>query len=193
MKHCKTCDTTKPPEAFYRDSKSKDGLTSDCKDCRKKRTRARIKFQQENDPGFAEEERERARNKYHRLYVGKTQNPRSRKRAEKRYFERYPEKKRAHTAVRALRKKYPKLIPYGFEFHHWSYEDHLFWSGFILSRNEHRQIHRYIEYDQESRRYRMKDLPEAGPMNFDEHLQFLKRTLGRTVSFVNYRPEEDPR
>lgn len=35
MKTCKRCNVSKPESDFYNDKKSKDGLTRECKDCRK--------------------------------------------------------------------------------------------------------------------------------------------------------------
>jgi hypothetical protein len=42
-KTCRTCHILRPVEQFYRDSKSRDGLKSQCKDCDREQEKGRLK------------------------------------------------------------------------------------------------------------------------------------------------------
>lgn len=42
-KYCPGCQTKKPPEAFYKEAKRPGSLSSNCKECKKKRNRANWK------------------------------------------------------------------------------------------------------------------------------------------------------
>ncbi len=82
LKRCSTCNREKPLEAFNRRGSRPDGLQYTCKACHAERNArpeqvAKRKAKQEAikaDPGLLERERQRAMEKYHRLYA----NPASR-------------------------------------------------------------------------------------------------------------------
>ena len=63
MKKCKTCECTKVESEFYPLPRMKDGLTSECKDCVKKRVSERRDRLYKTDKVWLEQERERCRKK----------------------------------------------------------------------------------------------------------------------------------
>lgn len=70
---------------------------------------------------------------------------------DRRYFERFPEKKMAHQALKSV-KKQP-----GFQLHHWSYEFEHLKDTIPMETSDHKTVHKFIVYDQERKAYRRYD------------------------------------
>jgi len=102
MMICKKCNYEKKSTEFY----SND---STCKECRKKAVRARFK-EKSKDPEFVKKERERSREKYHRLGY---------KEKQKKWDADKPWKNTS--TYKNLSRKFK--TPKGIDLHHWNYND----------------------------------------------------------------------
>jgi len=138
-KNCPGCNTEKNITDFYSTART-------CKECVRKRTSAREKKLRETNPDWVEKEKERGREKYHRLGCKK---PSSEKKAEtiRRHKEKYPEKYYAKIASQRMPKEKEHR-------HHWSYNDKHFKDIIHLTNEEHSLLHRFMVYDQERKMYR---------------------------------------
>jgi len=67
MKTCIECGTTKEYSDFYKNKIISDGHAGVCKECHKERMKKR-RHKKAQDPKWAEAERARTREKFHRLY-----------------------------------------------------------------------------------------------------------------------------
>ncbi len=141
-KICSICKKEKLLREFYKHKECADGHINQCKTCVKEKDKVKRK-----DPVAAQQERDRGREKYHRLYSGK-KKVRSSKSSQL-YYNKYPEKYKADSASQHLKAKVPRN-----HLHHWSYnEEH--WKDVIeLSQKHHNKAHRFIVYDQERMMYR---------------------------------------
>ena len=93
MKTCKECKIKKDFSEFY-------GVQGECKECTKKRVSLREKKLREENPDWHEKEKERAREKYHRLNYKEKHKPSAEKKKEiiDRYNSNHPEKRKAKNA-----------------------------------------------------------------------------------------------
>ena len=82
MKKCGKCNLTKPSSQFHKRSASKDGLAACCKACQKQYDDSRLR-----DP-----KRVKMRNDYQKTERGKEAH----RRANKRWLEKNPNKRKAH-------------------------------------------------------------------------------------------------
>ncbi len=130
----------------------RDGYQNRCIECTKAKSKEQF-IRIMSDPNLAQKERDRHREKFHRLGYGDKYKPtpETKKEIVKRYNEKFPEKKLARSAV-------GRLTPAkdGFELHHWSYNEEHYKDVIDLSIADHNLIHRYIFYDQEFKMYRTK-------------------------------------
>ena len=153
MKTCKKCNEEKDESEYYKVSGNSGGLSGKCKLCTKgdvkKNTEKKLQ-----DPLFVEKERERGREKYHRLnYRGSYKpTPEQKKKQMDTYKNKYPEKRLAHNASQKIKKEV------GIELHHWSYNKEHYKDVIELSVSDHNFLHRHIIYDQERMMYRTKEL-----------------------------------
>ena len=102
MKSCYKCKAEKPFSEFYKDKKSQDGKECTCKECRRESQRESYKFRMK-DPEWAENERLRAREKYHTFNYKDRYKP-SKEYEYKRkvsYYEKYPEKLTAKNLIKS--------------------------------------------------------------------------------------------
>lgn len=153
MKVCFKCNENKELNEYYKHSAMKDGHLNKCKECAKKDSN--INFKEKSKCfSFVLKERDRTREKYHRLdYKGKYKPTyENKKKATKKYHEKFPEKK----AVRNLLKHVETED--GFHNHHWSYDIKHAKSVIKLSITDHNLIHRFLIYDQEHKMYRRSDI-----------------------------------
>lgn len=126
-----------------------DGHLNKCKDCTKADSKKRLD-EKLKDPGFANLEQQRHRDKYHRLnYRDKHRpTPDAKKLICKKYKERYPEKVKAKSKL--------GKSPLGFHFHHWSYKKEHQTDVISVKHADHYTIHRFLVYDQEKMCYKTK-------------------------------------
>lgn len=150
MKNCRKCNQEKSINDFYVHKQMLDGRLNICKACVKAGVAQRYKGKVA-DPAFIETERERGRNKYHRLYKGIPANPKTKSKIMAKYKSLYPEKVSAHSLVGSIK------FPAGIEKHHWSYKPEHAKDIIPLPTPDHALIHRFIEYDQNNMMYRTKD------------------------------------
>ena len=149
-KVCKGCGILKPLSEYYTVDGNKDGRFGTCKICVKTRVRGREAIKKQ-DPEWLEKERERGREKFHRLYKGKKIDHSKRKVAMAAHKAKYPEKVKARGKADKIGKKD------GLHNHHWSYNQEHWLDIVIINHIDHATAHRFMIYDQERMMYRTKD------------------------------------
>lgn len=151
-KTCNICNEDKAVELFYVNAKMKDGYQNRCIDCSKAKSKEHhIKLM--TDPVLAQKEKDRHRDKFHRLGYGDKYKPSPEQKKEtiSRYKEKFPEKISARNATLYIKPKTSNN-----ELHHWSYNEQHYKDVIELSVSDHNLIHRYITYDQEFKKYRTR-------------------------------------
>jgi hypothetical protein len=151
-KTCFKCNTEKPLSDYYKHKKMGDGHLGKCKECTKKDSKKREEILR-NDVVYINGEKERCREKYHRLgYKYKTPNFEKKKEAMRKHKMKYPEKQKARNSSQRMK---PKIK--GNELHHWSYNEEHFKDVIELSVADHNKAHRHMVYDAERKMYRRAD------------------------------------
>ena len=145
MKVCKECKIEKVITDFYTGQ-------GECKECTKKRVRAREEKLKKN-PDWVEKEKERHRLKYHNLNYKEKHRPTPEKKKEilDRYRDKYPEKYKAKNISQRI-----KPLIKGNALHHWSYNIEHAKDVIELTPKDHAKIHRFMKYDKKTFMY--KDL-----------------------------------
>lgn len=171
MKKCFKCSIEKPLTEYYKHNAMADGYLGKCKDCTKEDTKKRTNELSKN-PQWIEAEKERHRDKYHRLeYKGKHKpTSESKKIIMDRYKNKYPEKMKAKSLSGKL-----KAIVNGNELHHWSYRPEHAKNVIELSVKEHNTAHRFLIYDQERMMYRSLDGVLLDTL--ESHLEYILRYI----------------
>ena len=148
-KTCFKCGIDKDLTEYYKHSQMGDGHLNKCKECTKKDTKVRSN-EKMKDPNYAEKERARHREKYHRLnYKGKHKPTYDqKKKAMDNYNAKFPEKVKARNATSHLKAKKK-----GNHLHHWSYNDEHFKDVIEITEKKHNLIHRYMNYNQDAKMY----------------------------------------
>jgi hypothetical protein len=174
-KVCKGCGVLKPLTEYYTIEGNKDGRFGTCKICIKTRVRGR-EIIKKQDPEWLEKERERGREKFHRLYKGKKPSSEVRQKAQITYRAKYPEKDKAKAAVNR------KKTPIGMQNHHWSYNKEHRLDTILITLTDHATAHRFMIYDQERMMYRTKegillDTKEA-------HVEYINQFINEKISLI---------
>lgn len=123
-----------------------DGHFNVCKECVKKNVRKRAD-KLSADPSWVQKERNRGREKYHRLYGYKPVDTRKKKKTIEKYNGKYPEKEKAQIASQYIKP------PEGHHGHHWSYKKEHWKDIIFLPISLHYKAHRFMRYSQEHKMY----------------------------------------
>ena len=148
-KICFKCGELKPLSDYYKHPAMGDGHLNKCKACTKIDTKKRTDILTSTPEGLSKE-KERHREKYHRLNYLEKHKPtfEMRKMATEKYKSKYPEKKLASNASQYI------AIEDGKERHHWSYNKDHRKDIIQLTKEDHSTAHRFMVYDQERMMYR---------------------------------------
>lgn len=145
-KVCFKCEKMQPLSQYYKHPQMGDGLLGKCKSCTKSDTKKQTEINTSTPEGL-EKERERHRDKYHRLGY---------KELQKEWDINQPWKKSSTYKGLRKRKKY-KHLPRNFELHHWNYNDGYLEDVFILDIKDHKNLHNSLVLDIDKRIFYLTD------------------------------------
>ena len=133
-KRCFKCGRELPLSSFYKHPQMGDGHLNKCKDCTKKDVKKDYE-RKSQDPAWIDKERERGREKYHRLgYVSK---PTQRKQIKERSFK----------CMKDVRRTILSHLSEDKELHHWDYNQR--YNLIVLDKRLHHRLHSVIELNLE--------------------------------------------
>jgi len=182
MKECNQCKEIKELSEFYKKS-NKDGYRSKCKDCIKFQSKAwKIKnhdkvLQWRNDnKEYSKTKLKEWRIKNYvyseRVLLSESEKKIRRKEYDKKYLEKYPEKRKARNSIQLIK------VADGYHKHHWSYKKENWDDFFILKSSLHSKIHSYLIYNHKNLCYETK----SGLLldTRDKHNTFIKSIKSKT-------------
>jgi hypothetical protein len=165
-KICIVCCETKEVTEYYKHSGMSDGRINKCKSCCKSQAILRSR-KLSKDPDWVVKERNRSREKYHRLnYIEKQKiwNKKHQWKSDSKY--------------KGLRKWYERrfgVLDPMIELHHWSYKDENMRDVILLTRSTHKKIHANIELVYSERCYKTKEGVLLDTK--EKHEEFIKKII----------------
>lgn len=144
-KECFKCGKVKPITEYYKHKKTSDGYLGKCKSCAISDAKQTTDLKTSTPEGL-EKERERHRNKYHRLNYKELQKEWNKGQSWKNT-----------STYKNLRKYKYKNLPREFELHHWNYNDDYLEDVFILNIKDHKNLHNSLFLDLEKRVFYLDD------------------------------------
>lgn len=129
-KSCNTCGVVKPLESFYKHRSKADGRENSCKVCKCRAVAERYAVVM-STPELHESKKLVENRRYHATMRNN------------------PDKLKARAAVRSL----PRTFQ-GSEFHHFSYRPEHYKEVLELTNAQHKLLHNFLVYDEESKMYR---------------------------------------
>jgi hypothetical protein len=159
-KVCFKCNEEKTLDNFYKHKQMKLGVVNKCKECNKKDVKLNY-LKKAVDFDFILKERERSKEKYHRLNYKEKQKE----------WDKDKEWKKTST-YKGLRKKF-KHVPKTHQLHHWNYNDIFLEDIIVIEKFNHRRAHEFLVLDIELKIYKTLDGHLLNTK--EEHLNYLKQ------------------
>lgn len=171
VKKCFICNNVKPLSEFYSHKGMNDGHLNKCKECCKAYRKIRYEFLS-NDESFLTKEKQRAKNKYLRLYSGGRRDNNKWKRGKTTNSRRYLLARNIDCS--------------GKEVHHWDYNRPN--DIFLLSVKAHKFAHKHLKFMESSNKFSYKGVLLETK---EQHEDFLKEIFkGKEFEIISINYED---